>query len=549
MLIDCVFGGIVLRGLRDPLAWSCLAVLVWSRSIARPALGACRPWTPWLLWSLASLLVSAEPARGLPAFLRSATAVLLLGLACASWSREERERWSLLLCATALLLAAAAWALPIESYPMTGLLYPYYNYTAAVEAAAAAACLGFLFFEKERTGFKTAALLVLSVSLGCILAAKSRGALLAAAAAAVWVLARCRRWRVLAGLLCAGLAVFGLLPVGTLAPALKLDRQGSWLRPQIWRSALAAAGESPWLGSGPGQADRALLRHNFPAPTERAARYGMRTAHAHSEVLQTALETGWPGLALFLLGLGSAWLAALRGTRGDWSREAGLAASVALFTQGLFDNVLALPAMQLLFFSSLSVAQGDDRAAETVRPGLRPLLALGLALSSLAWLPDWAVRRWRERAFEAGGDESMTWMSKALALAPKDSELWADMARLRIRGRDTPRALDALARAESYDPTNPIFPVMAAELMRLDGRWPAVESLARRGLELEPSFLHARLLNVEALLRLGKTREAAAEFEWLSRAPAPGGPGYDGTISSLDPGRLEAVRAMLRSRR
>jgi O-antigen ligase len=164
-----------------------------------------------------------------------------------------------------------------------------------------------------------------AAALGLMLLVVIRGrgswiaALLAAAATAVllavWARGRIR-WRALAvpavGLTaCAAAAAWvpyrGVEPLPTVRRSVELlvtEYEGSTLetREALWRNGLAMLRDQPWLGTGPGR-----FRVVYPLYHDAAvrdARFGLdkQPAHAHNDLLQSAVELGLPA-ALVLLAL------------------------------------------------------------------------------------------------------------------------------------------------------------------------------------------------------------------------------------------------------
>ena len=573
--------GLALGGLRGPWQWSLLAVPAWAAAWrAGPAwrlTPAAGLWLAYLLWLALSAACSAEPLRGWTALAHKATALLFL-LGAADWDGNARKLWLSLLAAAGVVLGLAALLVSVPSYPMSGLFFPYYNYTACVEAALLCACAAAAL---SPLGRRWGLLVPAAFALAMLAAARSRGALLASALVCAVMLWRTGRRRLVLYLGVAGLALAALLPVGVLSPWLKLELQGAYVRPQLWKAALAVAAERPFLGEGPGQFDRGFLRHDFPAPAGMLpTRYGLSNAHAHSEPLQVAAESGWPALVLYVLALGATLRRSWRGPPCPW-REAALAAALAILAQSLVDNVFALPAIEWLFFTALgasagtpplpAVLSGIGRRASTAPIGstvpwahgsqgtqpppghagpLQKTLCLaGLAAAALAWWPDWAARSWRTRAATAPPAESLAPVRAALRLHPGDPDLWDDLARAHLRREppDVESALAAFARADELDPMDPLHGAMAAELLRAKGSWRAVLELSRRCLDLEPGFLQARLLAAEALLGSDRPAEAARELELFDRSPdsAPPGDTYARLILYKDLARREALRGRL----
>ncbi|MEK7745344.1 MAG: O-antigen ligase family protein, partial [Elusimicrobiota bacterium] len=356
------FLGLGAGGLRDPWLRSAASILLWSFALRAPLRPQRVPaawfWTAWLAWACLSALLSPEPLIGLSGLSRSAAPVLFFALCASSWTEAQRGPWTLSLCAAGPFFGAAALLIERSGHPWTGLLFPYHNYTAALVAASAAASAAALAAGSLPRPGKAAFALLLGSDLAFLWTSNSRGALAALTAAAAFSLWRRGRSMALLALLLFLAAGAAFLPADRLSALLKLDNPGAQMRPALWKVSLQVAADRPLLGEGPGRFDRGYLRHNFPVPPEqRPTRYGLRSAHAHSEALQVAAETGWAGFALFLL----AWLSALRKAlprreEEGWERDAALAALLCLSAQSLVDNILALPALGLLYASALAAS-------------------------------------------------------------------------------------------------------------------------------------------------------------------------------------------------
>jgi tetratricopeptide (TPR) repeat protein len=303
--------------------------------------------------------------------------------------------------------------------------------------------------------------------------------------------------------------------------------------------------DHPLFGIGPGLFERGFLLHNFPVPEgSLPTRYGMRSAHAHSEFLQTAAETGWPGLALYLWALGFVLVRIWRRRELNWTQEAALSAFHAVLVQTFFDNILNLPALQWLYFSCLAVAWGEVATNPALRRSMvwpRIACAGGLAMAAAAWIPDRVVDRYRDFAYQSSGEESVHWMRRALAIAPGDPGLWEDLTRLYLRQSppEVVPALEALSEASRRNPTSAIYPVMRGEILSSQGRWKEVQICSKQALALEPQFAEARLLRARALCHLGNRGGARRELEMvksmrgLETDPNKSN-GYTGMILYLD---------------
>ncbi len=535
---------LALGGLRDPRLFAFAGAAAWAAVwLERPALGPAAAWLPWLGWAALSTIVSAQPLAGLPVIARW-SAVLACASLAAAWKPKEREDWLRALLIVAAALAAAALVTGARHSwrnEMTGLMPPYYNYTAfALSAAAAAAAAWTLHPRGARGADAKAAAALCALALVCLFLARSRGAWLGlGAASSVWAIrrfgARAAAAIAVAAALFAGALAGGFLPEPVDALLFKKYRLHAEARPRLWRAAAGVASELPWLGTGPGSF-AAGFRRRPVAFEDGASRWSLSTDYAHSELLQTAAETGWAGLALWLLGAGAALRAFLRRADEDPVREAAAAAAAAMTAQLAIDNMLQIPALAALWLTALALARAPSGSRRW--PGAAILA--GAALALVSWIPRTlaAVSPARAAAVfpaEPGPREELAYAAAAKGNAAAADAHWA--------------------AAQSLEPFNAIHPWRRAQLAGAAGRWERAEPLAARAVELEPGFMSARLVRAEALARLGRGPDARAELDEVLRlrtAPAvETASGYDRTVRSLDEAEFGRVSALAgrRSRR
>lgn len=515
---------LLLGGLRDMRLFALGGTAAWLAVwLKRPPMGPAAAWLPWLGWALLSALASASPLSGLPVLARWGAALAYASLA-AAWGAEEREEWVKTLLAAASALGAAALATGAGRdwrNSMTGLIPPYYNYTVFVLAAAAAAAAAWALHPRGARGAgRKAAAAVALLALACILLSRSRGGLMGLAAALlVWT---GRRW----GMRALAAAAVGL--AGALALALTIPASRSVLtkdtrihgeaRPAIWKAAVLVAFDGPFLGEGPGNFLAGFRRHPAPSPDSSAARWGMDTPYAHSEPLQAAAETGWPGLLLWLMGAGGALRVLLRRAETDCAREAAAISAAAMSAQLLADNMLQIPALAALWLSALAVASPSSGTARWPRAAA----AAGACLALAAWVPAEIAARGPELA---------------AAVFPNDAAPREELAWRAEQAGDAARADALWAQAEALAPFNAVYPARRARLEALAGRWRGAERLAARAVAFEPGFLRMRLLRADALLRLERRGESLAEAveirRRLAESPAASEFGYERAVSDF----------------
>ncbi len=551
ILLLLPFAGLMAGGLRPDAAWAVAGVLLASlswRAAPRGWTPASAAWAAWAGWCLLSALAGSQPLRALPALSRAVALAVFWRLAETLWGEAERKAWPALLGISAAALIVAS-PFSLESYPWTGLLFPYYNYNAFILAGAFGAGLGMLGHPggpRGRPRWLWAALMAACLAW-CALA-RSRGGLVAAGAATLAWAVRGRHWRALAGVTVLAAAGFAAAPRPALERLFKVGRSESSHRPRIWAAALAVAAEHPLLGEGPGGFETGFLRHNFPAG--KAGNYGFRADYAHSEPLHAAAETGWPGLAL----LAGAVALGLRGRRHTPEGAAALWAWAAMTAHLAMDNMLHMPALALVYLSAAACA-GSPAAARAGPAVWRPLAAAAAILAAVAWIPARMVRHgiWAYEGI-ADPDARVAALRRAVRIHPGDPyprELLA-RALLRTAPPRVPEALGELEAAARLHPTSGLIPGMQAEVFWLIGRPEAAMEFTSRALRLEPNFLRVRLLRAEIHAAAGRAPAARVELEEYARRlrvlkSLEQHSGYDKTVTWNDAARYRRLRLTLPS--
>jgi O-antigen ligase len=138
-------------------------------------------------------------------------------------------------------------------------------------------------------------------------------------------------------------------------------------RGDLWRFAVERIAEHPWVGAGIGKWS---MRGAFDAHFHNTLRL-----HAHNVFLNRALETGLPGLAAFVVLLGSIvagfWRLACSGdARTAAIGAAGLALVVGVIVKNLTDDFLVRQ-NALLFWSLTGAALGTTSSRHGRLPGTR----------------------------------------------------------------------------------------------------------------------------------------------------------------------------------
>lgn len=152
-----------------------------------------------------------------------------------------------------------------------------------------------------------------------------------------------------------------------------------------------------------------------------------------------------------------------------------------------------------------------------------------------------AIRHYDALVAAGGADDHVLWVLARLKLQAGDGKGAVEVARryasrrpsdpsatrlfveLLVRDGQLEQALAEVARALEREPASEDLPPLAAELARRTGSWEPLEAACRKRLEASPQEVSCRAARGEALFRLGRPRDAAADLE-VAVAQAPGDP-------------------------
>lgn len=355
------------------------------------------------------------------------------------------------------------------------------------------------------------------------------------------------------------LAAFGAFAARALFLRTATQGPALFARQEFWPAAVAAFGESPLWGKGPGVYPSEFMRANSVPPQR-------PFLHAHSVPLNLAAEAGLLGLgaAALMVGAGAVALWRARGVaavdamdgaayhrRARWAAVA--AAWAGFLTHSLVDDhtrylAAALPLIVML---AAVLAEPPGGAIEN-GPGLRPLVLFlpalavgGFALYALraealaeqsieaAGAGDWArAARFMDQAAEADPALALYWQQAGYA----HGRLAADPAELT-------RAIGCLERGADLEPRYAVPRANLAALYWQSGRREEATAAMRRAVELAPSssFLWLNVgLYEEAQ---GRTEAAEAAFRAaLDLNPGQADAGF-WTATALRAAAREAWRA------
>ncbi|HEX2763880.1 MAG TPA: tetratricopeptide repeat protein [Allosphingosinicella sp.] len=153
------------------------------------------------------------------------------------------------------------------------------------------------------------------------------------------------------------------------------------------------------------------------------------------------------------------------------------------------------------------------------------------------------------QAYHALGDFARAGAAfdRALALTPRDADLWTEMARLRQSNGETAGALGAADRAVALDPHNVGALALRGILTRNQYGLAAAMPWFDRALELDPANVDALIERASTLGDLGRTTAMLADTRAILAA-SPGNPSayYLQAVIAARAGRYDLARSLYR---
>jgi tetratricopeptide repeat protein len=308
----------------------------------------------------------------------------------------------------------------------------------------------------------------------------------------------------------------------------------------IWRAAAGAALDHAPFGCGLGGFGRAFAvaqgRMLAELPLGIAERRFVLAGTAHSDWLQLFTEGGALSPALLAAAL---VLAARAAWRGRW--RAGAATVLTVAVAAIADVPLRQPAILALLAlvvaaspaSSASVAARSPRSLAASleagprrpRAASRALAALGLVCATFGLAcaaPCWWAEHLATHARQVAPEARLRLIDRAIALDSASPALAFEAGLARLALADPRGAIPFFerARAGSWQIAQDL--ALADAWLRL-GEPARSAAIARETLVLAPGSVRARLGLADALLRLGRSGEAAQELA-LVRRRRPRGP-------------------------
>ena len=357
-----------------------------------------------------------------------------------------------------------------------------------------------LLFTQSRFGLASALLSLVLVGFAAWAAARA-GVLDAGA----------RRRIVVVGALGALALAAGAGPVLHRMKTARAESYSAEFRVLTWKGAARMAAAHPVLGVGIGTFETAYPPY---------AVVGF-TRHGHGSLLQLLGETGAPGLAALLLGIGAACIAALRSRRPGLRLldAAVVAAIVGSLAHSLTDSDLHVPAIALAFATlcGLALAAGGDEGDHGARiPALRwapflPALFLLWYAGTAAYSRAQALAG--EDALLAGdGPAAIAAYRAAVAAAPGDVELRLRLATLYQGSGRMDEARRTLGEAVQIAPIGKAL-YRYARILAAGGDLDAAIRFFERARAAEPNNLQNLLALAEAYRSANRPADADRVYD------------------------------------
>ena len=374
-----------------------------------------------------------------------------------------------------------------------------------------------------------------------IVAAHSRGAMIACVIAILALLGKKWGWRAVAAGLIVLAIIFVSLPAGVLVTLAKAGpaQTLSFARFGIWKSALGMIADYPVIGVGPGNFGLAFHQYNFPLPGY-AVWYGISTRFAHNEYLHVASCLGIPGLVLFIWAI-VAFYRSLRHSEGAVVAGFSLrtiryseveprnpillpiiaeAVLTVVLVHALFDFNLHMPVTMLtgLFIVSLSRNASPSppyRALQSQRAGKANRLFLTSISSGVFVLCVWLLSA---RFFAVAGHPPVAGrinplssdfayqagaIERSIKLNPYQPDVWRELAMSHVHTGNYTQAARTLEKATEANPKNALLWYELGIFRHRTGDANGALKALRQALLLEPNFLRAWAATEQVARTLG----------------------------------------------
>jgi O-antigen ligase len=317
--------------------------------------------------------------------------------------------------------------------------------------------------------------------------------------------------------LAGGLLAAGLGPPGTWSRL----KEAADIHSDAWSSrvfmasvALDLTRERPLTGVGGGAFEMEYLRRQGERlQTERDQPFRL-TADAHNDWIQTAAETGVPGLLLWAVLFALALRAAFRRAGPEGAATAG--ALAAFGVQGCFHFPWDItPSAGLLLMALAAAASFGPVRAWTPPRGTPLLLALALLACVVLDLRQAGASGLLNSGMSVQSDPSTRPLSEPLLKAgaqlyATDQRAWSRLGAEQMERKEYPDAVRDFQRALQILPSSPEDWTNLGLCLGLMGRLPGAEEALKQAVRLNPRSNEAWADEANAVYQQGRTDQALA---------------------------------------
>lgn len=365
--------------------------------------------------------------------------------------------------------------------------------------------------------FAGLAALMLTASKGAV-AALGAGVLIASALALYW-----RRVRLMgvAAVVVLGIVAalaFGNTLLGRVGASTTAEAHSGQFRVLTWRATANMAERNPVVGVGAGAFGSTFNKYAIAGWTQAA----------HNAYLQTAAETGFPGLLLFLGALGSSALWLYRAARTEDAATAmlgaaGLAGLLAAAAHNLVDYGWTAWAPSAALWMVVGLGVGSlDRAQQPVSRAVAAAMAVPLALALIFGILTANAAAIAEPATDPTAEltpqERVAALRSARSLNPLDADLARQLGIALARAGEHRAALAPLKEAALLAPGEPTAWRYLGEANRVAGHPDEARLAFAEGLKFAPNSYKLLLDAAEFAETEGRSNDALSLYRRIIQA-------------------------------
>lgn len=441
----------------------------------------------FIMWLFISVIFGAEPITGVEAY--AVWLVAFVFYTCVLALINDQRRKILINTIIALAFLPAIIILVKHFFGASSLFYTLDLSSISVYwqcfIAIAATGLFSMLFEKENNWIMRSGIVFLILVCIATLAVSQGKTAIAAIMIASLVVLLLRRFYITAIITTLVFLSFSWwVPESLSGYIFKVSDKSSYAYLSTWLIDLKLMADNFFMGIGLGCFERGFFAHQFPA-FDGISYYGTYNAYANNEILKLMSETGIIGGLLFLC----VWFRAVfwhKGTDSD-IKAAGMATVV--FICSFINDILALPAMSIMFFGLLASSADDSKIAKD-KPHNIMFWGMCYIIVGMGMFFGYLKDDLRYRFFY---DDSKSAGQELMLYTPLDHAIYARLGDLSLSGDnlDPFLALGYYQRASDLCPKNVLYKKIRADILVRLSIYNRAKTLLEECVDLEPYYLGA----------------------------------------------------------